>query len=393
MIEKPSSFREYLQQIRQMAEGPFEELQKEVENTNAFNDAFFELVQESGIYRCAIPEEYGGWGMSDLELMQIQEEYSRGPGGMRMYLHFAMGMNWRILYDYGSVGQKETFLPQMLDGTVFTCFGLTEETGGTGADLHTTAVKDGDEYIINGEKTLISYALYANYAYVFAVTNPENDKSHRLSAFLIPMNLPGFSVEEMPVPMGCRGPGYGKLKFHDLRVPACCRVGAEGDGLKIAVHSLAVSRAHVAVSNLGIAQRMLELSVARAKDRVTFGKPLAYRQMIQSYIAEMGTYVHALRTILYDFARDFDAGDDHDAKAAMVKDFSITTAQIVSDRMLLIFGGIGYFQDCSYGPVERLYRDCRVTWLEEGPPTVLKMTAARALIESGGTLTYQEQKP
>ena len=384
----PEQFQDYLKKIREMAEGPFEEMEPEVEQTDRFPQRFFDLVQESGIYRCALPEEYGGYGMNDLELVKVQEEYSRGPGGMRMYLHYAMGMNWRILHDFAGEEMKKEFMPKFQDATIFTCFGLTEETGGTGADLHTTAVLDGDEYVINGEKTLISYAKYCNYAYVFAVTNPESKKDDRLSAFLVPMDTPGMEVLPMPRPMGCRGAGYGKLRFTNLRLPKKFLIGQEGQGLHIAVHSLAVSRAHVGVSNLGIAQRMMEISIARAKDRVTFGKPLAKRQMIQSYIAEMGTYINALRTMLYDFARDFDAGKEHETKAAMAKYFSILTAQKVSDYMLLIFGGIGYFEDCKFGPVERLYRDCRVTWLEEGPPTVLKLTAARGLLQSNGVLEY-----
>lgn len=383
----PQEFQNYLEQIRAMAEGPFEELETEVQKTDVFPKAFFDLVKENDLYRCALPEAYGGWGLSDLELMQVQEEYSRGPGGMRMYLHYAMCMNWRILHDFGSEALKAEYLPKFQDGTIFTCFGLTEETGGTGVDLHTTAVRDGDDYIINGEKTLISYAQYCNYAYVFAVTDPEK-KQEKLSAFFIPMDTPGLEVLPMPRPMGCRGAGYGKLKFTNLRLPKKFLIGEEGQGLHIAVHTLAVSRAHVAVSNLGISQRMMELSIARAKERVTFGKPLANRQMIQSYLAEMGTYIHALRTMLYDFARDYDAGKEHETKAVMAKYFSILTAQKVSDYMLLIFGGIGYFEDCKYGPVERLYRDCRVTWLEEGPPSVMKLTAARGLLKTDGQLTY-----
>ena len=383
----PQEFQNYLKQIRAMAEGPFEELETEVQKTDVFPKAFFDLVKENDLYRCALPEAYGGWGLSDLELMQVQEEYSRGPDGMRMYLHYAMCMNWRILHDFGSEALKAEYLPKFQDGTIFTCFGLTEETGGTGVDLHTTAVRDGDDYIINGEKTLISYAQYCNYAYVFAVTDPEK-KQEKLSAFFIPMDTPGLEVLPMPRPMGCRGAGYGKLKFTNLRLPKKFLIGEEGQGLHIAVHTLAVSRAHVAVSNLGISQRMMELSIARAKERVTFGKPLANRQMIQSYLAEMGTYIHALRTMLYDFARDYDAGKEHETKAVMAKYFSILTAQKVSDYMLLIFGGIGYFEDCKYGPVERLYRDCRVTWLEEGPPSVMKLTAARGLLKTDGQLTY-----
>ena len=210
----PEQFQDYLKKIREMAEGPFEEMEPEVEQTDRFPQRFFDLVQESGIYRCALPEEYGGYGMNDLELVKVQEEYSRGPGGIRMYLHYAMGMNWRILHDFAGEEMKKEFMPKFQDATIFTCFGLTEETGGTGADLHTTAVLDGDEYVINGEKTLISYAQYCNYAYVFAVTNPESKKDDRLSAFLVPMDTPGMEVLPMPRPMGCRGAGYGKLSFY-----------------------------------------------------------------------------------------------------------------------------------------------------------------------------------
>ena len=133
----PQEFQNYLKQIRAMAEGPFEELETEVQKTDVFPKAFFDLVKENDLYRCALPEAYGGWGLSDLELMQVQEEYSRGPGGMRMYLHYAMCMNWRILHDFGSEALKAEYLPKFQDGTIFTCFGLTEETGGTGVDLHT----------------------------------------------------------------------------------------------------------------------------------------------------------------------------------------------------------------------------------------------------------------
>ena len=381
-------FQAYLQKIRELAEGPFEEMQKGVEERNLFPPEFFELAKEHDLYRCALPEKYGGFGLSELEILQVQEAFSRGPGGMRMHLHYAMDLNWRILDDFGSDELKSEYMHQFQDKSIFTCFALTEESGGSGADLHTTAVKDGDDYILNGEKTLISHTDCCDFAYVIAVTDPQADKHHRLSAFFVPVTTPGYEAIPMPHLMGCRGAGHAKLKFTDLRLSRKYLLGKEGDGLEIAMHSLSVSRAHIAVSNLGMAQRMLEMSIARAKDRVTFGKPLASRQMIQSYIAEMGTYIHALRTMVYDYAKDFDAGRDSDVKASMAKYFSIVTVRLVSDYMLLIFGGIGYFQDCPYGPVERMYRDCRAMWLEEGPPTVQLQTASRGLIASGGALDY-----
>ncbi|MBV7275971.1 acyl-CoA/acyl-ACP dehydrogenase [Clostridium sp. PL3] len=379
-------FKAYLKQIRELAEGPFEEIQKEVEVTNKFPQRFFDLSIENNLYRCCLPEQYGGWGLNELEILQVQEEFSRGPGGMRMHLHYAADMNWRILDDFGKKELKDEYMDKFADKTIFTCFALTEETGGTGADLHTRAVREGDYYIMNGEKTLISHTDCCEFAYVIAVTDPEAPKEKRLSAFFVPVDTPGYETVPMPHMMGCRGAGHAGLKFTNMKLHKKYLLGNEGDGLKIAMHSLSVSRAHIAVSNLGMAQRMLEMTIQRAKDRVTFGKPLVKRQAIQQTIADMGTQVHALRLMVYDFAKDFEAGKDIEMKAAMCKLHSIDTVRTVSDSMLEIFGGIGYFEDCTYGPVERLYRDCRAMWLEEGPRTVQRLTASRKLIENGGII-------
>ena len=159
-------FQAYLKQIRELAEGPLEEIQKEVEVTNKFPQEFYDLAIENNLYRCSLPEEYGGWGLNELEILQVQEEFSRGPGGMRMHLHYAMDLNWRILDDYGSPELKAEYMSKFQNKEVFTCFALTEATGGTGADLHTTAVKDGDSYVLNGEKTLISHTDCCEFAYV-----------------------------------------------------------------------------------------------------------------------------------------------------------------------------------------------------------------------------------
>ncbi len=221
-------FQAYLKQIRELAEGPLEEIQKEVEVTNKFPQEFYDLAIENNLYRCSLPEEYGGWGLSELEILQVQEEFSRGPGGMRMHLHYAMDLNWRILDDYGSKELKDEWMHKFQDKTVFTCFALTEATGGTGADLHTTAVKEGDCYVLNGEKTLISHTDCCEFAYVIAVTNPESSKDDRLSAFFVPMDAPGFEVINMPHMMGCRGAGHGELKFTNCKIDKKYLLGKEG---------------------------------------------------------------------------------------------------------------------------------------------------------------------
>ncbi|MEF2846249.1 MAG: acyl-CoA dehydrogenase family protein [Eggerthellaceae bacterium] len=390
-------FQAYLKQIRELAEGPFEEMQKEIEVTNTFPEKFYELAKENDLYRYYLPSQYGGWDLNELEILKVQEEFSRGPGGMRMHLHHAADMNWRILEDYGTPEMKAKLMDKFQDKSVYCNFAITEKTGGTGADLHTTAVWDEakGKWILNGEKWLISHTDCSDYTYVIAVTDPESDKDSRLSAFIVKNDLPGFETIPMPHMMGCRGAGHAGLKFTNVEVGPECLLGKVGQGMEVAIHSLSVSRVHIACSNLGMAQRMLEISLHRAADRVTFGKPIIKRQAIKMKIANMAMMIHALRCVVYDFAQDFDIDENNpyvDEKAAIAKLLSIDTVRLVSDEMLEIFGGDGYFEDSPYGPTERLYRDCRAMWLEEGAPTVQRITIARECEKFGGRLEYPSAK-
>ncbi|WP_425802756.1 acyl-CoA dehydrogenase family protein [Desulfitobacterium sp. Sab5] len=384
-------FESYLLQIREFTEGTLDAMQKEIEVTNVFPEEFYQKCIKNNLYRASIPEEFGGWGLSETQILRLQEEFSRGPGGMRMHLHYAMDLNWRPLYDFGSEALKKELMPGFQDRTVFTNWAVTEESGGTGADLHTRAVKDGDDYIINGEKYLISHTDCSNYSYITCVTDPDALKDRRLSTFMVPASTPGYELTPMPHMMGCRGSGHSGLKFTNMRVPKKYLLGKEGDGLHISIHSLSVSRVHIAASNLGMCQRMLEISLKRAHDRVTFGKPIIERQAIRMKLADMATYTHALRTMVYDFAKDYEKdpkGEYIEEKAAMCKLFSIHCTKLVGDEMLEIFGGVGYFEDCTYGPTERLYRDSRAMWLEEGTPTVQRITISRQTIAHEGRLKY-----
>ena len=385
-------FESYLKQIRELAEGPFEEMQKEIEVTNTFPEEFYELAKKNDLYRFYLPEEYGGWNLNELEILKVQEEFSRGPGGMRMHLHHAADMNWRILDDYGKPELKKQYMDKFQDKTIYCNFAITEKTGGTGADIHTTATKDADgNYILNGEKWLISHTDCSDFTYIIAVTNPDDPKDSRLSAFFVPVDTPGFELIPMPHMMGCRGAGHAGIKMTNVKLDPMYLLGEEGQGMEVAIHSLSVSRVHIACSNLGMSQRMLEISLDRAADRVTFGKPIAQRQAIRMKIANMQMMIHALRCLVYDFARTFDNNpydDDIDEKAAICKLFSIDTTRLVADEMLEIFGGDGYFEDSPYGPTERLYRDSRAMWLEEGAPTVQRITIARECIRKHGQLNY-----
>ncbi len=385
-------FEEFLERLKNLAEGPWEEMQKEAEVTNVFPEEFYKINIENDVYRLALPSEYGGWDLSELEILMCQEQFSRGPGGMRMHTHYSADLNWRILDDFGKPEVKAEYMDKFQDRTFFTCFALTEQSGGTGADLHTTAVKDENgDYIINGEKWLISHTDCCHAAYVIAVTDPEATGDERLSAFMVPCDTPGYEIVPMPHMMGCRGSGHTGLRFTDLHLDKKFLLGEEGQGMEVAMHSLDISRVHIAASNLGMSQRMLEMTLARAADRVTFGKPIIQRQAIKMKLAEMAMMIHGLRCMVYDWAKDYDLNPSTAytaEKASMCKLFSIETVKLVSDQMLEIFGGVGYFEDNEYGPVERLYRDSRAMWLEEGTPTVQRITIARACQQHNGQMDY-----
>ena len=222
-------FEAYLEQIKNLAEGPFEEMQPEIEVTNVFPEKFYELAKENDLYRFALPAQYGGWDLSELDILRVQEQFSRGPGGMRMHLHYAADLNWRILDDYGSDELKAQYMDKFQDKTIFTCFALTEQSGGTGADIHTTAVKDENgDYILNGEKWLISHTDCCEFAYVIAVTDETKSGDERLSAFFVPVDTPGYEVTPMPHMMGARGAAHTGLKFTDMKLDKKYLLGEEG---------------------------------------------------------------------------------------------------------------------------------------------------------------------
>ena len=282
-------FQDFLRKVRDLVEGPYTEWQKEIEVTNKFPEKFYQSNIDNDIYRYSLPVEYGGWGLNEKEILQVQEEFSRGPSGMRMHMHYASDLNWRILDDFGQPEVKEKYMPLFQDKTIFTNFALTEKTGGTGADLHSTAVWDEEKgkWILNGEKWLISHTDCSQFSYVICVTDPDKEGDERLSAFFVDMSLPGFELVPMPHMMGCRGSGHTGLKFTNVEIDPKFMLGERGQGMEVAMHSLAVSRVHIATSNLGIAQRMFEMSIARAHDRVTFGKPIIKRQAIRMKLANM----------------------------------------------------------------------------------------------------------
>lgn len=376
--------------IRRVVEVDLEKLSPECENNNVFPREMWEIGRKNDMFRLTLPVKYGGMGLCFEQYTTLLEEIARGNGGMRMFWHVANGLSWEILCESGIEEMKNAYLPKMATGDYFVAFALTEKDCGSGADIRTTAVKKDGKWILNGSKTLISFTDVCDAYYIIACTDESKRKTKNgFTAFFVPADSKGLRVENMPHMMGCRGAGHGDVIMEDVELGDCCRLGAEGDGLKVFLHALAISRASIGVCLLGMSQRFLEIAVKRSKDRVTFGKSLAQRQAIQQQLADMATQVMALRLIARECAVQIDNDvEDLEMITSMLKLHGIDTVKLVSDGALEIMGGIGYFEDNPYGPIERLYRDARGMWLEEGPRTVQRLTLVRDVIARDGELRH-----
>jgi alkylation response protein AidB-like acyl-CoA dehydrogenase len=334
-----------------------------------------------------VPEEYGGDELTVTQYLPIIAEFAKVHGGIRALVHVHNSFA-HALADLGTEEQRHELLPLAARGEASIAFALTEPDHGTGLDLGTTARLDGGEYVIAGRKWLITNSNFATHFMVLARTG--EGRENALSAILVPRDTAGLTIEALPETMGCKGGEHGRLTFAGVRVPAGNVVGGvPGRGEEQLEHALEISRLLVAASSLGTAEYALDLSLARSRERVTFGRPIAQRQAVQRYLAEMATDVYALRTMLQDAAAKWDAGRRIPAEASMCKLFGLEAVGRVTDRALLVFGGIGYTRG---HPIERLYRDARLNWIEEGTPTIQYLTASRELFNgfSWGEFTRVE---
>ncbi|HEY3471717.1 MAG TPA: acyl-CoA dehydrogenase family protein [Amycolatopsis sp.] len=347
-------------------------LEHRIEDTEKIPyDVVLPALRACGAFGLIVPREYGGAGLSIAQYLPILAEFAKIQGGIRAIVHVHNSFA-HALSEIGNAEQKREILPGAATGEKSLAFALTEPGNGTGADLSTTARRDGGDYVINGRKWLITNSDIASHFLVFAKTSAKE-----VSALIVPRDTPGFTIAPLPETMGCKGAEHGELTFSDVRVPASALVGAEGEGGAHLERALEISRVFIAASSLGTASRALELSLKYAQERVTFGKPIGQRQAIQRYLAEMAADVYALRGMLADTAAKWDSGKRIPAESSLLKQFGLEAVGRVTDRALLVHGGIGYTRKY---PIERLYRDARLNWLEEGTPTIQYMVAARELL-------------
>ncbi len=329
-----------------------------------------------GCYGVAVPTEYDGAGLDYLALAVILEEIAAGDGATSTVVSVNNCPVCSILMAFGNEDQKERFLKPLARGDMLGAFCLTEpHVGSDAGGLRTTAVRDGDDYVLNGVKQFITSGKNGDVAIVMAVTDKAAGKKG-ISAFLVPTRTPGYVVARVEDKMGQHASDTAQILFENCRVPAANRLGEEGQGLKIALSGLEGGRIGIASQSVGMARAAFDAALKYSRERVAFGVPIFEHQVIQHKLADMATQIEAARQLIWHAASLKDAGQPCLKEAAMAKLFASEMAEKVCSAAIQVHGGYGYVSDF---PVERIYRDVRVTQIYEGTSEVQKILIGRAL--------------
>jgi len=345
----------------------------EIDRNHRFPAELLPKMAKLNLMGVPFGEEIGGAGADYVSYTIVLEELARACASTSVIVsgHTSLG-TWPI-FEFGTPAQKEKYLHGLTSGEKLAAFALTEPAAGTDAAAgKTTAVLDGDEYVLNGSKIFITNGGFADVYIVTAMTDPASG-TRGISAFIVEKDAPGFSVGEREHKMGIKASSTTPLYFSDCRIPKDALLGKEGKGFKIAMATLDGGRIGIAAQALGIAQGALDASIAYAKERVQFGKPIATFQAIQWMIADMATEIDAARLLVYRAAWNKDNGLAYGKEAAMAKLFASETATRVAGKAIQIHGGYGFTE--SY-PVERAYRDAKITEIYEGTSEVQRMVIA-----------------
>ena len=336
-------------------------------------------MKELGLFGITIPEEYGGMGLDFTTFAKIFEEISKGW----MSLSGIIGTHHilsHVISNYGTDEQKNRILPKMATGEIRGALALTEpEAGSDTQNISTVAVKDGEEYVINGRKMYISNGEHGNAFALMAKTDPDASPKHRgISCFIFEKPTEGFKVGQHLDKLGYRGIDTCELIFDNCRVPADNLIGGvEGKGFGQVMNGLETGRINVAARAVGVAQAALDAAVSYAQQRKTFGQPISQHQAIQLKLADMATKVHAARLMVYDAAAKKDSGLRNDMEASMAKLFASEVCGEVAMEAMRVHGGAGYIKDL---PVERYYRDAPLLAIGEGTNELQKLIIAKQLV-------------
>ena len=381
MIRDPQTLHILVDAIAQFVDEALIPRENEVAETDEIPADIVSQFQDMGLFGLTIPEAYGGLGLTMEEEVTIAFELGRTSPAFRSYFGTNNGIgSIGILLD-GTDAQKEHYLPLLASGELLSSFCLTEpDSGSDAASLKTTAVRDGDHYVINGTKRFITNAPHAGIFTVMARTDPAIRGSAGISAFIIERDTPGLSLGKRDHKMGQQGAHTSDVIFDNVRVPASQLIGGvEGVGFKTAMKVLDKGRLHIAAVSVGAAERMLNDALNYAIERKQFGQPIAEFQLIQAMLADSKAEIYAARCMVLDAARKRDEGQDIGTEASCSKMFATEMCGRVADRCVQIHGGAGYISEYA---IERFYRDVRLFRLYEGTTQIQQLVIARNMIRA-----------
>jgi alkylation response protein AidB-like acyl-CoA dehydrogenase len=365
--------------VRDFAEAEAEPGAEERDEKEEFPEELWKKCGELGLCGITLPEEYGGVGADYLSYAITVEELSRVDAsiGVTVSAHSSLCAN--PIFLFGTEEQKKKYLPPLASGEKLGAFGLTESMAGSDASgTKTTAVKDGDAYVINGTKVFITNGYYAD-TYVVTAQMDKAKGNKGIAAFILEKGMDGFTFGKKEKKMGIRASATYELVFENVRVPAENLLGEEGQGFKIAMTTLDYGRIGIASQALGIAQGAYEQALSYAKEREQFGQPIAKLQAIQFKLADMAIGTEAARLLVYEAAEEATAhGNAVSKKAAMAKVFASETANRVATQAVQILGGYGYTRDY---PVERMMRDAKITEIYEGTSEIQRVVVAANILK------------
>lgn len=372
-------FDQLLDTVRRFVNERLIPLENQVAEDDAVPEDLKREMAEMGLFGLSVPEEYGGIGLTMEEEVRLGMELGRASPAFRSVFGTNVGIGSQGIIIDGTEDQKQKYLPKIASGEYVTSFALTEpEAGSDAAHLKTTAIRDGDAYVLNGTKRFITNAPFAHVLTVMARTDPDNAGAGGVSSFIVERGSAGLSFGKPEKKMGQQGAHVCDVIFDDCRVPAENLIGGvEGIGFKTAMKTLDRGRLHLAGVCVGFAERALDVALAYACERKQFGQPIADFQLVQAMLADSKTEIYAGRCMTIDAAQRRDSGANVATEAAAAKMFTSEMCGRVVDRAVQIFGGSGYIAD--HG-VERMYRDARLFRLYEGTTQIQQIVIARNMI-------------
>lgn len=370
--------RDIAKAAKEFAEGEFTDKAEAFDRDETFDEAIFKKAVELGFVGIFIEEQYGGAGLGTVEQCILQEEFAAVDLGISVAI-LTPCFGSEIIQAFGTEEQKATYLPTLAKGEAIMGSAFTEPDAGSDlAAASTTAVQEGDEFVINGSKIFITNGTRADYLICFVQTDPDNaDKHRRHSMIIVETNRKGFEANRLRGKLGIRASDTAEISFNNVRVPCTNLIGEPGNGFAEAMYLFNLNRIGVAAQGVGLARAALEESINHVKKRIAFGAPLASYQAVQLKIADMFSWMHAGKNMVYEAAWRIDEGKVDHTLVAAAKAFCGQMAVRCTDMALQLHGGYGFLAEYK---VQRLYRDAKIIEIYEGTTDIEKLIVARSLL-------------